>query len=72
MTVRASHLALPDLSRDVIERPSLTHHRADVGHLVAKVVEVEDREIMLAAVDAWVSAQVRVDNVACPLLCSPP
>jgi len=52
MAVGAYDLAFLDLGKN--RRPAPLQHRADVGDLVAKVIEVEHYRIALAAIDAWV------------------
>ena len=57
MAVRADDLALLNLLEDALPA-ALVERLADLELLVTKVVELEYDRIVLAAVDAWVRAEV--------------
>jgi hypothetical protein len=57
MAVRTDDLALLDLSEDALPTP-VHEPLADVEYLVAKVVELEDDGIGLAAIRAGVEREV--------------
>jgi hypothetical protein len=56
MAVCANHIALRNLGKDRLPAP-VTKTRGDVEALIAKVVELEDERIELAAVDATTLAK---------------
>src|SRR2546423_5746406 len=73
MAVRAPHLALGDLGFDQRPRPSARHEGRDVFCLVAQVIELENEDVSLAAVDARVFEQVLAQQraIGCPDPSSP-
>jgi len=52
MAVCTTHDALFDLGRDPRPARAVRDHGRDIEFLVTKVVELEDNDVLLAAVDA--------------------
>jgi hypothetical protein len=67
MAIRASDLALCDLSRDRIPAAPTAKHRADVIDLVPKVVEFKDGGVGLSAIYARVFPQIVQDPLTAQL-----
>jgi hypothetical protein len=61
MAVRASDGALSNLLSDLFPRGSIANHARDIGHFVAKVVEVKKSNVLFAAVDARMPREVLVN-----------
>jgi hypothetical protein len=64
MAVRAAHFALVDFGSDAC--PTATAPRVDryVCNLVADVIELENDNVALTAVDAWMLAEILDDLLA--------
>jgi hypothetical protein len=56
--IRADHLALGNLRKDAAPRIATAHHVGDIHNLVSLVIELQDDDIPLAAVDTWMIKQV--------------
>jgi len=64
MAVRAAHLALFDLGFDTRPCAPASRINGDVGNFVADVIELENDDISLAAIDARILSQVVDDPLA--------
>jgi hypothetical protein len=64
MAVRASHLAFLNLGLDARPGAAASRIDGDVCDLVADVIELENDDVPLAAVDAWMSSEIFDDLLA--------
>ena len=58
MAVCATHHALLDLSRDARPARAVRDHGRDIEFLVSQMIELEDNDLLFAAVDAGMPQQV--------------
>jgi hypothetical protein len=61
MAVRAADGALCNFLSDLFPRGSITNHARDIRYFFAKVVEVQERKVLLAAVDARMLGEIVVN-----------
>jgi hypothetical protein len=64
MAIRAAHLAFLNLGHDPRPGPPASRVDRDVRDLVGDVIELENDDVALAAVDAWMFSQVLDDVLA--------